>query len=87
MKLIETLKTFVAPLTNMLKGWTIRRRGNWRRTWRWNLLPSFEYTCWRTHSGPQGQAPTSKNIEHCLEVSFLTSYYTVSLYKETKIAS
>lgn len=90
MKLIEVSKTFVTRVKTTFSGWTILRRGNWRRTHRINVIPSIEYVRWKSQRGasPKGDAsfvPEVNVIEHCLEVSFLTSYYTVSIYKETKI--
>lgn len=90
MKLIDQLKTFAAQVKNTFSGWTIRRRGNLHRTWHISLLPNVTYLRWKTQSGPSpvggaAFAPTHNTIEHCLEASFLSAYYTVSLYKETPI--
>ena len=90
MKLIDRLKTFAAQVKNTFSGWTIRKRGNLHRTWNVSLLPSVDYMRWKTQSGPSPKngedfVPKYNSIEHCLEVSFLSAYYTVSIYKETPI--
>lgn len=87
MKLTNQLKTFAAQVKNTFSGWTIRRRGNWRRTYRINLIPSVEYVRWKSQRGPSAQPFVAEYnvIEHCVEVGFLSAYYTLSIYKETKI--
>lgn len=87
MKLTSQLKTFVTQVKTTFSGWTILRRGNWHRNYRLCFIPSVEYIRWKSQRGPSLQpfVPEYDVIEHCLEVAFLSAYYTISIKKETQI--
>ena len=89
MKLIETLKTFVAPLTNMLKGWTIKTSYDWKRTYEIFFVPTVKYNKWNStraiKTGPETYEDVAKIQDYRLSINFLTAYTSVALYKETPI--